>query len=260
MNRPVMGLEKKDFALYENDQQQEIEYFSIEDSPLSVGMILDLSGSMTRKFETERAAVSEFFKNANAQDDYFVVTFADRPTLLTSFSDLPGTIEARLAQARPHGSTALLDAISVGMTQMHATQHRRRALLIISDGGDNNSRHWLGQIRRLVQDSDVAVYAIGIFDTAVFRTFEEFMGRKWLSEITNATGGRTIAVNNVGAVPDAAAEISRELRDEYILGYRPGKLAGDSKKRKLKVRIVAPSASDAFLQAHYRTGYVPQNQ
>src|SRR5262249_31961010 len=135
------------------------------------------------KFDTERVAVSEFFKNANARDDYFVVTFADHPVVLTTATQSIGTVEAKLAEATPHGSTALLDAISVGMTEMHRAQYRRRALLIISDGGDNNSRHWLGQIKRMVQDSDVAVYAIGIFDSGVFKTFEEFMGRKWLSEI-----------------------------------------------------------------------------
>ena len=180
-NHPITNLEKENFALYEDGEQQEIQYFSTEDSPISVGLLLDVSKSMTDKFDAERQAVSEFFKNANSQDDYFVITFSSQPQMLTEATQSIGTIQAQLGREIPNGSTAMLDAISMAMTRMRSANYKRRALLIVSDGGDNNSHHKYREIKRLVRDSDVQVYAIGLFDTAVFKTIEEFMGKKWLS-------------------------------------------------------------------------------
>jgi Ca-activated chloride channel family protein len=256
MNHPVSGLEKQNFAVFDNDEEQEIQYFSVEDSPISVALLLDLSGSMANKFDAERSAVSEFFKNANAQDDYFVVAFSTHPEMLTEVTQSIGTIQSRLAGAVPKGSTAMLDAISLAMARMHSAKYKRRALLIVSDGGDNNSHHKYREIKSLVRDSDVQVYAIGLFDTAFFKTFEEFMGKKWLSDITDSTGGRTITVDSIAKMPEAASTISRALRSEYVLGYRPDKAASDGKRRQIKVRITNPSTSNVQLHAYYRRGYV----
>ena len=255
MNRPVTGLDKQDFALYQDDERQEIRYFATEDAPISVGLLLDISKSMSNKFDTERAAVSEFFKNANPQDDYLVITFSDRPNILTESTQSIDAIEANLASKAPDGNTALLDAISMGATRMRSAQYRRRTLLIISDGGDNHSRHHLKEIKRLVQDSDVDVYALGIFDTAP-ATFEELMGRRWLSAITDATGGRTVAVHSLAKVPDAAGAVSREMRDHYVLGYRPTNVLPDGKRRKIKVQV-SSSANPGALHTYYKPGYVP---
>jgi len=256
MNHPVAGLEKQNFAVFDNDEEREIQYFSIEDSPISVGLLLDLSGSMANKVDAERSAVSEFFKNANTQDDYFVVTFSTHPEMLTDVTQSIGTIESKLAGATPKGSTAMLDAISLAMARMHSAKYKRRALLIVSDGGDNNSHHKYREIKSLVRDSDVQVYAIGLFDTAFFKTFEEFMGKKWLSDITDATGGRTVTVDSIAKMPEAAATISRALRSQYVLGYRPDKAAADGKRRQIKLRVINPSTSDVQLHAYYRRGYV----
>jgi len=254
MDRPVMDLQKDDFALFQDDEQQKLEYFSTEDAPVSAGMILDLSKSMSNKFEMERRAVSEFFKAANEQDDYFVITFSDHPKLITGATQSIDTIESNLAMQTPDGNTALFDAIAEGADRMRYAQHRRKALLIISDGGDNHSRHHLGQIKRALQDSDVEVYAIGIFDTGPFKTVEEALGKKWLSQITDATGGRTITVDNKDKVPAAAAAISREIRSRYVLGYRPDRL-GNSVRRKIRV-LVAAGSPKKNVHAYYKTGYV----
>jgi Ca-activated chloride channel family protein len=256
MNHPIMGLGKQNFELSENDERQEIQYFSTEDSPISVGLLVDLSKSMANKFDAERAAIGEFFNNANAEDDYFVVTFSSQPELLTEVTQSIGTIQTKLGEAVPNGSTAMLDAISLAMTRMHKARYKRRALLIISDGGDNNSHHKYREIKSLVRDSDVEVYAIGLFDTTFFKTFEEFMGKKWLSEITDATGGRTVTVDGIEKMPDAAATISRELRSQYVLGYRPANVVSDGKRRQIKVRVINPPASAAQLQAFYKRGYI----
>lgn len=260
MNHPIIGLEKQDFALFDNGESMEIQYFSDEDSPISVGLLVDVSKSMTDKVDAERKAVAEFFKNANADDDYFVVSFSSRPEMLSVETQSLGSIETKLGQTVPNGSTAMLDAIAVAMARMRSAKYKRRALLILSDGGDNSSHHTYREIKRMVRDSDVEVYAIGLFDTA-FKTYEEFMGKKWLSEITDATGGRTITVDNVSKMGEAAATISTEMRSQYILGYRPSNTLTDGKRRQIKVRVINPAASEAQLQAYYKRGYViPKEQ
>jgi len=256
MNHPVTGLEKKNFVLSENDEQKEIQYFSTEDSPISVGLLVDVSKSMTDKVDAEREAISEFFKNANSEDDYFVVAFSSHPEMLTEVTQSIGTIQAKLGAVVPNGSTAMLDAISVAMTRMRSAKYKRRALLIISDGGDNNSHHKYREIKSLVRDSDVEVYAIGLFDTTFFKTYEEFMGKKWLSEITDATGGRTVTVDNVSKMGEAAAAISTEMRSQYVLGYRPSQVESDGKRRQIKVQVINPPMRDVQLQAYYKRGYV----
>lgn len=257
--RPVTSLDKKNFELYEDEQPQDIEYFSTEDAPLTVGLLLDLSKSMTDKFDTERAAVSEFFKTANQQDDYFVVTFSNRPKLITDSTHSLNVIQSSLGLETPDGNTSLLDAVFLGMTRMQAAQYRRRALLIISDGGDNHSRHHFKEIKRLIQDSDVDVYAIGIFDTGLFKTFEESMGRKWLNELTNVTGGHTIAVENLSKLPEAAAVVSREMRDQYVLGYHPTGVLHDHTRRKIKIQVT-PSEGLMPVHASYRTSYLSSDR
>jgi len=256
MNHPIIGLEKQNFVLSDNDEQEEIQYFSAEDSPISVGLLVDVSKSMTDKIDAEREAVSEFFKNANPEDDYFVVTFSSHPQMLTEVTQSIGTIESKLGAVVPNGSTAMLDAISEAMARLRSAKYKRRALLIISDGGDNNSHHKYREIKSLVRDSDVEVYAIGLFDTTFFKTYEEFMGKKWLSDITDATGGRTVTIDNASKMGDAAAAISTEMRSQYVLGYRPSNNLTDGKRRQIKVRVINPVAGDAQLQAYYKRGYV----
>lgn len=260
MSHTVTGLRKEDFALYEGDKKQEIRYFSEEDGPISVGLILDLSKSMVNKIDTERAAVEEFFQNANPDDDYFVITVSNHPKLIASSTRSLRAIETELGLAVPDGNTALLDAIYLGVAQMQTARYKRHALLIISDGGDNNSRYKLREIKSLVRESDVAVYAIGLFDTALFKTFEEYMGKKWLGEITDASGGRTVTVDDLSRLPETAAAISWELRNQYVLGYEPRDLGAEEQWRKIKVNVTprekTPSSSPSHLQAYYRRGYL----
>ena len=254
-NRPVMGLEKKDFTIFEGEKKQQIEYFSNEDAPISIGLILDLSKSMVNKFVTERAAVEAFFRNANAQDDYFVITFSDQPKLIANSTKSIEEIQQGLATATPNGQTALLDAVYMALARMQSAHYKRRALLLITDGGDNHSRYGLKEIKSVAQEADVAVYAIGIFDSMLpFRSFEEFMGKRWLSEITDSTGGHTVTINDFEKMPATAATLSQEMRNQYLLGYHPEKLAHDGKWRRIRV-LVAPLNRTEHVQAFYRKGY-----
>jgi Ca-activated chloride channel family protein len=255
-SHPVTNLQARDFSVFEDGQQQEIEYFETEDGPISVGLMLDVSRSMTSKFDMERAAVTEFFRNANSQDDYFAITFADRPRLVATSTRSIEEIQSGLAQQTPDGNTALFDAILEGRDQMRSAPQQRKALLVISDGGDNHSRHHLKQIKRLVQDSDVEVYAIYVSDHGPFKTLEGSHGKSWLTQITNATGGETITVDREEKIPEAAAAISREMRSRYVLGYRPAATRKFS-RRKIGVQVTPRGINKSSLHAYYKTGYLP---
>lgn len=259
-NHPVIDLAQSNFKLFEGDSEKKIQYFSTEDAPLSVGILVDLSSSMANKIEAVRGATAEFFKNANPQDDYFVITFADKPKLLADTTQSFEKIQSALNAAQPKGNTALADAIYMGMAKLRAARYSRKALLVISDGGDNNSRHSLGQIKKIARESDIQIYAIDICDAPsilLTEKLEQRFGRQWLSQVTESTGGRTIALDNSAGIPEAAARASRELRNQYVLGYRPPPATENHKFRKIRVRV---SRSDSFLplQVYYRRGYVPR--
>src|SRR5437588_4657205 len=162
MDRLITGLDKDNFQLFEGKQQQDIKHFSTEDAPVSVGIIFDNSGSMAEKIQRAREAVMEFCKTANPQDEFFMITFSDTPALVADFSNNPDEIQNRLVFASPKGRTSLLDAIYLGMHKMKQAKNQKKALLIISDGGDNHSRYTEGEIKSEIKEGDVMVYAIGI--------------------------------------------------------------------------------------------------
>lgn len=251
-NRPVISLTKKDFSLSEEDKPQEIRYFSAEEAPISVAILLDVSKSMSDKIDTERAAVVEFFKNANPDDEYVAITFAGQPRTLVNSTQSADEVERELIAVEPGGPTAMLDAIYLALSKLHNARHQRKAIVIFSDGGDNASRYSLREVKSLIQESDVQIYAIGLFETFFFNTLEEKMGKKWLSEITDVTGGRTITVDNRAKVPEAAATLSREMRNQYLLGYKP-ETPPSTGWRKIKVRV--NSQAEPTLRAHYKQGY-----
>jgi len=259
LNRPVIDLRKENFSVFEDDQRQTIRFFSKEDAPISVGMILDFSKSMSNKFDTERAALTEFFNNANPNDDYFAIAFSDRPKLIADSTESITDLEDKLTLAVPAGNTALLDAIYMGIAKMRSARYQRRALLIISDGGDNHSYYNTKETKRLVEEADVLIYSIGIFDgmpVPVFKTIEEKLGKRLLTDVTELTGGRTIAADNRDKIPRIAAAVSRELRQEYVLAYRSDRTVHDGKWRKIKVQAT-PSANGAQpLRVHYKKGYI----
>jgi Ca-activated chloride channel family protein len=259
-NHPVVDLRRQNFTLFEGEREENIQYFGTEDEPLSVGILVDLSSSMSNKIDAVRLAVDEFFKSANPEDDYFVITFADKPKLLANTTKSAEDIHAALARAVPKGNTALADAIYMGMAKLRNARYARKALLVISDGGDNNSRHSLREIKHIARESDAQIYAIDVCDApAILFTekLEQRFGRQWLTQVTESTGGRTIALDNPEGIPEAAARASTELRNQYILGYRPALTAQDHKWRKIKVRVSRPQEF-LPLEVHYRTGYVPR--
>jgi Ca-activated chloride channel family protein len=253
MNRLVTGLEKDNFVLLDNGEKQAIQHFSSEDAPISLGVIFDMSGSMSNKIEKSREAVVEFFKTANPEDEFFLIGFNDKPTLISDFTDSVEQIQAQLVYLVPKGRTALLDAIYLGIAKMRQGKHQKKALLIISDGGDNRSRYTENEIKSMVKEADVQIYAIGLFDSNP-RSDEERLGPQLLAEVTDVTGGRTFTVDNPNELTDVAAKIGVELRNQYVLGYRPTKPAHDGKWRKVRVRLNTPKGLPQ-LSVYAKTGY-----
>jgi len=241
-NRFVTGLEKDHFQVYEDDEQQTISHFSSEDVPISVGVIFDTSGSMADKIDKSRMAVSQFFRTANPSDEFFVISFNDRPSEVSAFTADLDKLQSKLAFTEAKGRTALIDAIYLGMNEMRKAKYSRKVLLIISDGGDNHSRYSEQDIRRIIKEADVQVYAIGIYEpySSRGRTPEELNGPTLLTDLAEMTGGRQFPVENLNDLPDIARKISRELRNLYVIGYSPGNGKRDGKWRKIRVKLFPP--------------------
>jgi VWFA-related protein len=256
MNRFVTGLEKENFKLTEDKQPQEITQFSSEDAPLSVGVVFDCSGSMGHKLEKSRQAVAQFFKLANPEDEFFLVQFNDSANLIQTFTRNLEEIQNKLAFTQSKGRTALLDAVYMAVHEMKKARNPRKALLLISDGGDNSSRYSEAEIKSVVKEADVQIYAIGIYESAGARnrTPEETTGPALLTEIAEQTGGRQYQVDDLNELPDVAAKIGVELRNQYILGYSPRNLSRDGKYRRVQVRLVQPHGMP-LLRPFWKQGY-----
>ena len=256
LNRPVIDLPQQNFSLTEGGIPQKIQYFSREDAPISVALILDFSGSMHNKIEYVLQAVDQFFQNANPDDDYYVITVSDRPMLVSDSSQSTNTIQAHLATIEPRGMTALYDSIYLGVNKLRTARYKRRAMVIISDGGDNRSRYTLKEIKSILAESDVLTYSIGVFDDVpipLFKSIEERFGRKWLDDVTRVSGGRDIPADDRRKIPEISALISRELRNQYVLGYRPTDGTFDGKWRKISVKL---ATNPGQMHVHFKEGYV----
>lgn len=258
MNRLVTGLEKENFAIFEGTQYQQIKHFSSEDEPITVGVIFDMSGSMSDKIDKAKLAVIEFFKTANPDDEFFLIAFNDRPELISDFTQSIEDIQGKLVYPMAKGRTAMLDAIYLGVNKMKNAKHNKKALLIISDGGDNRSRYTDSEIKNMVKEADVQIYSIGLFETDP-QTPEEKNGPYLLNEICDLTGGRLFRIDDVSELSDTATKIGIELRNQYVIGYRPTNAAHEGKWRKIKVKLIPPKGLPQLI-VHAKTGYYAPTQ
>jgi Ca-activated chloride channel family protein len=264
-NRYVLGLAKEDFHLFEDGVEQKVTHFSNEDAALSIGLLVDTSGSMGMKLDTSRHAVSEFLKTLNTADQAFLIEFSDQAQLAVPLTSDAAAIESAMTSATSGGLTALLDAVHMGLQEMKRAKNPRKALLIISDGGDNNSRYTSSQIAGLVREADVQIYAMGVFEPTLSFGLggggltpgvgaAEMSGPKLLAEIAEQTGGRALAATNLRELPGIAERIGIELRNQYVLAYTPQNPSRDGKYRKIEVKLQQPKALPA-LKARWRLGY-----
>jgi len=256
MNRFVLGLKKEDFHVTEEGQEQTISNFSGEDAPLSVGLVFDTSGSMDLKMRTSRQAAIQFLKTMNPQDEAFLVQFSDKAELAAGFTNQMPDIEKKLMEVKPGGLTAMLDAAEMALQEMKKAKNPRKAIVIVSDGGDNNSKYSATQIQSLVREADVQIYAMGVFEPSIFpgMSLREVSGPRLLSELAEQTGGRAFSASDPNDLPSVAARVGIELRNQYVLAYSPKNGNKDGKYRKVEVKVTAPAGIPA-VKARWRLGY-----
>ena len=254
--RLVTGLHREHFRIWDNKVEQVITHFASDDLPVSTGLVFDCSGSMGSKLKKSLAAVSQFLAAANPEDEFSLVKFSDQAELSERFTGRTEDIETRVRFTVARGRTALLDAIALSMGEMKHARHARKAILIISDGGDNSSRYTVNEVKKLVREADVQIYAIGIMDPVPLRVRspEEMAGAALLSDISEQTGGRLFEIADVDELPDIAVKIGAALRHEYVLGYAPA-APQDGKYHRVQVKVVQPKGMPP-LRASFRTGYV----
>lgn len=252
----VTDLNKRDFRIFEDGAEQQITHFASEDAPLSIGVLFDASGSMKNKIAKSAEAVSAFFKTSNAEDEFFLIEFNERPRLAVPFTQDSDAIYKHVAHTRAIGRTSLLDAIHMSLQQMKTARNLRKAIVIVSDGGDNRSRYTESEIKASMREADVQVYALGIFDPddQPKRTREEKDGPRLLGELADETGGRHYPVEDINRLPELCARIGNELRNQYLIGYAPTNGADDGRYRHVKVTVVPPPEMPP-LRTHHRQGY-----
>ena len=260
-DRIVTGLDRSNFQVYDEKVEQEISTFSTEDAPIAVGLIFDSSGSMGEKIQKSKEAAMQFFKTSNPQDEFLLINFSDRPNLITGFTSKFENVQDRLLFVKSGGKTALLDAIYLGLSEAKKASTNRKALLVISDGGDNHSRYTGSDVKKAVKESDTQIYAVGIFEplAARGRTPEEARGPGQLAELAEISGGRMFSVENADELPDITEKISIELRNQYVIGYKPSNLVRDGRWRRVKVKLNPPRGLPP-LQVYARTGYYAPTQ
>jgi VWFA-related protein len=260
LNRFVLGLQKQDFHLFEDGTEQTITHFSGEDAPLSVGLVFDTSGSMGVKLETSRQAALQFLKTMNPQDEVFLVEFSDKAQVEVGFTNQIEDVEGKLKSVQPGGLTAMLDAVEAALHEMKKAKNSRKAIVIISDGGDNHSQYTASELQSLVREADVQVYAMGVFEPSIFlgMSKEEISGPRLLAQIAEQTGGRVFAASDPYDLPSIATRIGIELRNQYVLAYSPKNAEKDGKYRKVEVKVTQP-AGIPTLKVRWRLGYYAPN-
>jgi VWFA-related protein len=255
IGKPMTGLRSANFRIFEDRVEQSVATILTEDAPVSIGFLFDASGSMRTKMKKASEAAAAFFRTCNRDDEFFLIQFNDRVRLMEPFTSDSEQVYQQISHARPTGRTTLMDAIYLAVAQMKKARHMRKALVILSDGGDNWSRHSAREVRSALIESDVQVYAMGIFDSDlnVKHPEEERNGPRLLDELADVTGGRHYPVPSIDELPEISARIGRELRSQYVLGYYSTNRENDGKYRQVVVKLDAPNARD--MRTYYRRGY-----
>ena len=233
LNRYVVGLEKEHFRIFENKVKQTITHFFSDKSLISVGIILDVSGSMKINIGSARNSVVRFLEHGDPGDQYFLITFNNRTTLVQDFTPGSGNIQNQISISNPKGRTALYDAVYLGLEKMREARQDKKALIIITDGEDNSSRYTFNEVKEFVKESDVQIYVIGARGQLGY-------GRGIIANLGRLTGGRAFFPSNFKQLDYLIDLIHAELRNQYVLGYRPTDRNLDGKWRKIRVRLEPP--------------------
>jgi Ca-activated chloride channel family protein len=239
-DRVIRGLKQNDFRLFEDGVEQRIQYFGEEDLPVSLAVVFDVSGSMSAQMSSARDALASLLRNSNPEDEFCLITFADRPEIAVPWTRSEGDIAERVLYSRSNGRTALLDAVQLGMQELRKRGSPRRAMAIFSDGGDNYSRTSARSLFSMLDEADIQVYAVGLPDPDVryARAAEEVVaGPNLLAELCEHGSGRYFPVEGGRDLTKAADRVGQEIRSQYVLAYAPARLMGDGKSHRLKVTV-----------------------
>jgi Ca-activated chloride channel homolog len=242
-DHPVTDLTPNAFRVFEDNIEQKVVSFQQEDGPVSVGFIFDASSSMKKRMEKSVGAIEQFLKTTMPHDEFFLIRFADSPKMVTGFTDNPDDILSELSFVQPQGWTALNDAIVLGIHKMHAAKNTRRALFVLTDGSDNNSRYTDNELRNLVRESDVRIYSIGLYERPEF-----------LEKLGMDSGGKAYWAHKLDDLPATVERLSRDFRNQYVLGYAPQDPHNDGKFRSVRIQILK-TIEGMPLNVFWRHGY-----
>lgn len=264
--KPYPFLQRGHFQLFYDKKPQTIRYFSTEDAPVSIGLIFDRSGSMGWKVDQAKALVHEFAAQLNQEDEIFVITFADTITE-NDFTSVQQDIDTSMLFVQSKGQTSLLDAVYLGMQKMKNAKYQRRALVVITDGGDNHSRYTEKEVKSVIEEGDTQFFAIALLDPNCMRVNargdscprEILQGPDLLFNMVKAGGGMGWVLDNDKDVQAAVVNIGLILRQEYLLGFNPTeKVASDGKYHKIKIKLQGLPKGTPFLEAFPKEGiYAP---
>ena len=252
LGRNVLGLDRRRFHVFDSSRPMDIAAFSRQDQPISIGLIYDCSGSMRGKFRTAREAPAALYRQLSPDDESFLITFSDRPVLREGFTSQFGDIENDLAFTNPSGSTSLVDSVVLGLDQMRRARNPRKALVIVSDGGDNNSRYTMHELVERAVESDTQIFSIGLHQDP--QSIEEFLGPQLLSKLSQVTGGFHYSVTDLNDLGDVMARIGVTLHNQYVLGYYPPPGIPTGKYHRIRVKLDMPKGFSQFL-VFSRAGY-----
>jgi Ca-activated chloride channel family protein len=239
--RFVSGLSKKAFTVLDEKVAQDIVFFSDDDAPVSVGVVFDVSGSMNGdKIRRAREALSKFIQTSHNSDEYFLIGFNSRAQLLLDKTRDGSAVLDKLTFVEPKSNTALYDACYLGVEKVTRGAHPKRAVLLISDGQDNDSRYTFSELRKLLKESDVVVYSIGILGGADAGSQFGMEGQAILDELSSVSGGKAFFPRTAAEMDDIFESIALELRHQYSIGYKPSNFTNDGKWHRLKVKITPP--------------------
>jgi len=253
--RFVSGLNKNAFSAFDNNQEQEITFFSDADAPASIGILFDVSDSMSgEKIGKARKALERFINTSHPSDEYFLIAFNSRAQLLLDRTRDGDAVLQKLTLVQPKNNTALYDAVYLGVERVTRGTRQKKAMLIISDGQDNASRYNFGEVRRLLKESDVTVYAVGIMDKADAGSINGMQGQAFLDELTSVTGGKAFYPQTDVEMDEIFERIALELRHQYSIGFTPKDFKPDGKWHKVKVKVKPPRGLSR-LTVRTREGY-----
>ena len=239
--RYVSGLGKNAFTVLDEKKPQEITFFSDDDAPVSVGVIFDVSGSMSGdKIKRARDALSKFIQTSHNSDEYFLIAFNSRAQLLLDKTRDGNAVLDKLTFVQTRNNTALYDACYLGVEKVQRGAHPKRALLLISDGQDNNSRYTFNELRRLLKESDVTLYGVGILSGSDAGSQMGMDGQGILDELASVSGGKAFFPRSNAEMDDIFEQIALELRHQYSIGYKPVNFSNDGRWHKIKVKVTPP--------------------